>query len=218
MTIGSLFSGIGGLELGLELAGLGPVVWQVELDPNRRAVLEKRWPRARRFNDVRAFKPPSGPRILCGGFPCRGFSSAGSRRGFSNPESALWFEFARVVRECRPDWVVVENVAQGEWIEQVRADLDGYSCTPIGLSPRDLGLRHDRRRVFVIAHADSQGESLGAINEEVAGVRETAAPLPEAEPSTVDLPDGLPWRMAALGDAVCVPCAYVIGLVIRGLS
>jgi DNA (cytosine-5)-methyltransferase 1 len=74
MRIGSLFSGIGGLELGLERANLGEVVWQCELDPFCRRVLAKHWPDVTRYNDVRTLGkevPTELPAIdlLCGGFP-----------------------------------------------------------------------------------------------------------------------------------------------------
>lgn len=75
MTIGSLFSGVGGLELGLERAGLGPVVWQVERDPFCRAVLARHWPGVRRFGDVLTFARKEVPEelpaveLICGGFP-----------------------------------------------------------------------------------------------------------------------------------------------------
>mgnify|MGYP001283578127 CR=1 FL=1 len=76
MTIGSLFTGIGGLDLGLERAGLGPVIWQVESDPFCREILEKHWPDVPRFSDVRDFCAPADldldpPRVICGGFPCQ---------------------------------------------------------------------------------------------------------------------------------------------------
>ena len=89
LTIGSLFSGIGGLELGLEWAGLGPTLWQCEKDPFCRSVLEKHWPAVTRYEDVTkldgASVAPVG--IVCGGFPCQDVSSAGSRKQPPNPAS-----------------------------------------------------------------------------------------------------------------------------------
>src|SRR5581483_9685057 len=145
MSIGSLFSGIGGLELGLERAGLGPVRWQVEIDPFRRSVLERHWPRVRRFSDVRFVgKRDLDPvDIICGGFPCQDLSSAGKRAGLTGPRSRLWFEFARVVAEMRPPWVVVENVSSGagSWVDHVRRDLErlGYASLPVPIAASDCG-------------------------------------------------------------------------------
>lgn len=68
MTIGSLFSGIGGLELGLERAGLGPVLWQVELNPACRAVLAQHWPTVTRYEDVTRPRRAAGPFPSCA--PC----------------------------------------------------------------------------------------------------------------------------------------------------
>lgn len=157
-TIGSLFSGVGGLELGLEWAGLGPVIFQVEVDPFCRRVLAKHWPDATRFTDVtqlRAYPPVT---VLCGGFPCQDVSSAGKRAGLGGRRSGLWYEFARVVSEVRPRFVVVENVASGakRWLPQVRRDLCalGYRTRAYALSAADVGAPHLRRRVFVVADSE----------------------------------------------------------------
>ena len=155
LTIGSLFACIGGLDLGLERAGLGPVLWQVEIDPFCRRVLAKHWPNATRFDDVTRLRayPPVG--LLCGGFPCQDVSSAGARRGIGGARSGLWYEFARVVSEVRPRFVVVENVASGarRWLPQVRRGLCalGYRTSAVALSAADVGAPHLRRRVFVVA-------------------------------------------------------------------
>lgn len=159
MTIGSLFSGIGGLELGLEWAGLGPVLWQVEIDPKCRNCLATHWPEAERFEDVckvgrQELKPVD---IICGGFPCQDVSSAGKRAGLSGARSGLWFEMARVIEELRPRWVVIENVASGgrKWVDAIRVELErlGYGSLPVPLSAADCGAWHERNRVFIVAHA-----------------------------------------------------------------
>ncbi|HYF27570.1 MAG TPA: DNA cytosine methyltransferase, partial [Baekduia sp.] len=82
MTIGSLFSGIGGLERGLEMCGLGPVRWQCDSDPCARAVLAQHWPEVKRFEDVREVARGKAERvdIVCGGFPCQPVSVAGKRK------------------------------------------------------------------------------------------------------------------------------------------
>lgn len=90
MTIGSLFSGIGLLELGLERAGLGDVAWQAEIDPYCRAVLARHWPDAVRYSDVREVtSEATRVSVMCGGFPCQPFSVAGKRSGLSD-ERWLW--------------------------------------------------------------------------------------------------------------------------------
>lgn len=162
-TIGSLFSGIGGLELGLEAAGLGPTIWQVEKESYCRAVLAKHWPEAdRSITDVRAVATSSLPRpfALCGGFPCQDVSAAGNGEGLGTEEapterSGLWFVMRDIIAHYKSPLVIVENVASGakRWLCRVRADLHtiGYRTRAIGLSAFDVGAPHLRKRVFVIA-------------------------------------------------------------------
>lgn len=173
MRIGSLFSGIGGLELGLEWSGLGETVWQVEQSAWCRERLARHWPNAERFDDVRevGYKNLAAVDLICGGFPCQDVSSAGLREGLTGKRSGLWFEFARIVGELRPRWVVVENVASGaeNWVDAVLAGLEeqGYHGLPFPVSGGDVGAPYPRARVFIVAHTDRYGEHLLPLNAEV---------------------------------------------------
>lgn len=158
MAIGSLFSGIGGLELGLERAGLGSVVWQCEINPFCRAVLAKHWPHVTRYEDVTRPRSYPAADIICGGFPCQDVSSLGKRRGLGGERSSLWWHFAGVIEQVAPAWVVVENVASGaaKWLHHVRHTLHllGYRTRALGIAAGELGAPHLRRRIFVVAHAN----------------------------------------------------------------
>lgn len=228
MRIGSLFSGIGGLELGLERAGLGYVAWQCEKDDYRRSVLERHWPTVYRYDDVESiprFPPPVD--ILCGGFPCQDLSGAhtnGKRRGLEGPKSGLWSQFRELAEGIEPDWVIVENVYPAhDWLPFVRRDLHeiGYSSVPFLLRAEDVGAPHERPRVFLVAHADSQGKPLRAVDAEVAGVRalsECRRDWGSTPPGGFRVDDGVPAgldRLRALGNAVVPACAEVIGRMIK---
>lgn len=177
MKIGSLFSGIGGLELGLEVAGCGRVVFQVEQDPFCLAILARHWPDVRRCTDVRTVDARVlGPcDILIGGFPCQDVSSAGKRAGLSGARSGLWREFLRIARDLRPRAVVVENVTSGEraWLPFVRHDLLllGYVTEAWRVGASDVGAPHRRLRTFVIgtlgnAHPEGQSQPGRALPNE----------------------------------------------------
>lgn len=235
MRIGSLFSGIGGLELGLEWSGLGRVVWQCEVDPFCRRVLAKHWPNVTRYEDVRGLVPPEVD-VLCGGFPCQDVSSGNRRaKGLAGERSGLWREYARIVEAIRPRIVIVENVASGarRWLPHVRRDLHllGYRTRAYALSAADVGALHLRRRVFVVAHADRQGEHAQPVDAEVGRAPEAIAHADGqgepswaggrfAQPDVVRVLHGLPRgvdgaRRKALGNSVVPQCAEVIGNIIK---
>ena len=160
MTIGSLFSGVGGLELGLERAGFGPVIWQAEIDPYCRAVLARHWPDARRFADVREVRRGVADRVdvVCGGFPCQPVSVAGKRLAQADARW-LWPEYARVARELQPACVVAENVPglRSAGLRDVLADLAelGFDVEWSHLSAAEVGAPHKRVRVWIVAtHPD----------------------------------------------------------------
>ena len=159
-AIGSLFSGIGGFERGLEMSGLGPVRWQIENDEFCSQVLAKHWPDTVRFRDIGTvhvdqLEPVD---VVCGGFPCQPASVAG-RRGGQSDTRWLWPEFARVLRGVRPRFVAIENVPglltvdRGAAFGTVLGDLAslGYDAWWDVLAAAETGAPHKRDRLFVIA-------------------------------------------------------------------
>ena len=162
LSVGSLFTGIGGLDLGLERAGM-TVRWQVERDPWCQRVLAKHWPDVPRYKNVEDVGVDLEPvDLICGGFPCQPVSQAGHQKG-TDDDRWLWPEFQRIVGLLRPRYVLVENVtglftangghAFGEVIGSL-AD-SGYDCEWSVLSAADVGAPHLRKRVWIVAHAES---------------------------------------------------------------
>lgn len=162
MTVGSLFSGIGGFDLGFERAGF-EIKWQVEIDPFCRRVLEKHWPAVRRYEDVQTVGVADLDRVdvVCGGFPCQDISSSGAKSGLAGMRSGLWREFARVVGELRPAYAVVENVTDllSRGLGDVLGDLAalGYDAEWHSIPAAFVGLPQARERVWIIAYLDGGG-------------------------------------------------------------
>lgn len=162
LNVLSLFAGIGGLELGLERAGM-TTVGQVELDPYCQRVLARHWPEVPRHDDVRTTpewwrsKPHPVVDVVCGGFPCQPFSTAGLRNGTTD-ERWGWPWMADVIRAVRPRYVVVENVAAllddvdaFGWLLADLATL-GFDAWWDVFRASDVGAPHRRERLFVVAH------------------------------------------------------------------
>ncbi len=159
LTVGSLFSGVGLCDLGLTWAGFDHQ-WFCEIDPFCRAVLARHWPGTPIYSDVSGLKGVDLPPVdvLCGGFPCQDVSSAGARAGIKQgTRSGLWHEYARLIGEIRPRYVIIENVRGllSSGIEIVLQDLAdiGYDAEWEVLPAAALGAPHHRERVFVIAYA-----------------------------------------------------------------
>jgi DNA (cytosine-5)-methyltransferase 1 len=224
IRVGSLFSGIGGLELGLERAGLGPVLWQAESDPFCRRVLERHWPGVRRFEDVREVDGRAERvDVLCGGFPCQDISQAshGGGGGIHGARSGLWGEIIRIADELRPRWVVAENVSGSAgkvWVPIVRRALwsIGYASVPIGVSAAAVGAPFAGDRIFLAATYD-ESESARALHAEVAKLQ-TPSDLGRhwrfSAPWDLGVDDGVPNgvdRRRACGNAVVPQVAEVIG-------
>ncbi len=157
-SFGSLFSGIGGIDLGLTRAGM-QCMWQVEIDPWARRVLHKHWPDVSRFEDVREVGKKNLEKVdlIAGGFPCPPFSIAGKQRGESDDRN-LWPEMFRVIGELRPRWVLFENVVGiiKLYIDTPLANLEasGYSWGAVVLPSCAFDAPHVRQRLFVVAYLD----------------------------------------------------------------
>ena len=164
LTFGSLFAGIGGIDLGLERAGM-TCKWQVEINDFCNKVLEKHWPEVKRYRDVREvgianLEPVD---LIAGGFPCQDVSLAGKRAGLHGKRSTLWSEFYRIICEIQPSWVLIENVTglfssdNGKFFRKILWELSsiGFDVEWETVPAAWVGAPHIRHRVFIIANTDS---------------------------------------------------------------
>lgn len=238
MNVLDLFSGIGGFSLGLERAGMRTVAF-CEIDPFCRAVLKKHWPNVPCYEDIRNLTvermEADGIFIdaICGGFPCQDISVAGKGAGIEGERSGLWSEYARIIGEVRPRYVIVENVAAllGRGLSRVLGDLAAlgfdaeWHCIPASA----VGAPHRRDRVWIVADAKELGveghrpareqEPRLPIGAELFG-RDCARRGAEQwaiEPTVGRMVNGLPARvdrLRGLGNAVVPQIPEIIGLAI----
>jgi DNA (cytosine-5)-methyltransferase 1 len=267
LTVGSLFAGVGGFDLGLERAGMR-TVWFCEEDPFCRRVLAKHWPGVPCYPDVRSLvanagtgrrsevvhEPlnhakgraanhkresacdPQGRRhlsgvaagacgvsgdderlpvpvphvdVLCGGFPCQDLSYAGKGAGIDGERSGLWSEYARLVRELRPRYVIVENVPAllTRGLGRVLADLAacGYDAEWDCVPASAVGAPHRRDRVWLVAYPNGAGEPSESVDAGPGrGFVVPGGPVADSEVESVGAglregePAGLGW--GRLGD------------------
>ena len=240
MNVLSLFAGIGGLELGLERAGM-TVVGQVEINPFCRRVLEKHWPVVPRHDDVRTtvqwWESEERPHVdlITGGFPCQDISNAGKRAGITGPKSSLWGAMLETVRHLRPRYVLAENVSAlaVRGLDTVLADLAGigFDAEWATLRASDFGAPHNRERIYIVAYpTGGDGDARDLLGQgdiggtpfttgrlsglDVAERRRAANAWLEAEPRMDRLVNGVPYqmeRLTALGNAVVPQVAEHIG-------
>jgi DNA (cytosine-5)-methyltransferase 1 len=175
---GSLFTGIAGMDKGLEDAGW-ECTWQVEIDPYCTAVLEKHWPRVPRFGDITEVDFDEVPAVdlLAGGFPCQPVSYAGKGKAQAD-HRWLWPEFARAIRALRPRFVLVENVPglRGRGLDTVLGDLTtlGYDAEWHCIPASALGAPHRRDRIWIVAYPQRQrGPGWGGTSDVAGETRAT---------------------------------------------
>ena len=239
LKVGSLFAGIGGFDLGLTWAGGYEIAWQVELDQWCRRVLQKHWPDAERFADIRdcGIHNLSPVDVIVGGFPCQDISIAGKHKGLEGERSTLWWQMRRIVGELRPRYVLIENVPNLliRGFDRVLGSLSeiGYDAEWGVISANDVGAPHLRQRLWIVAYPDSLGElqSKGGkrnINGRISHCREEgplAHPNGDAsrigqhqgwglEPDVGRVAHGIPRRMdrlRGLGNAIVPQIACLLG-------
>lgn len=220
MRFGSLFSGLGGMDLGLERAGM-KCAWQVEIDEHKRRVLQRHWPNVPKYNDVREcgkhnLEPVD---IVAGGFPCQDVSVAGPRIGINGARSRLWSEFFRIVSELRPRYALVENVTGllDRGIQQVLGDLAQirYDAEWEVLPACPFGAPHPRERVFIVAYpASERSGQLRRLKCTPESYPQRHLCWAQTEPPVERVVDGVPdrlERLTGLGNAVAPPVAEWIG-------
>jgi DNA (cytosine-5)-methyltransferase 1 len=161
LRFGSLFAGIGGLDLGLERAGM-ECRWQVEIDPFCQKVLAKHWPKVKRYDDIRTVNGAELEPVdlICGGSPCQDISTAGKGIGIIGSRSGLWTEFARLVREIRPQFVFAENVTalRNRGLALVLQDLReiGFDAEWHCIPASSFGAPHQRDRIWIVAYREGR--------------------------------------------------------------
>ena len=225
-TVGSLFAGIGGFDLGFQREGY-EIAWQVEIDDYCQKVLAKHWPHVSRYGDVRDcglhnLEPVD---VITGGFPCTDISCAGKQAGLNGEQSSLWWEMHRIIGELRPRFALVENVPNlfNRGIGRVCGSLAeiGYDSEWHVISAADVGAPHLRKRVWLCAWpmADSTSMFSDGRNDYVEygkgevpefGNRDSTTRRKEcywsdSQPSVRRISNGLPNRvdrLRGLGNAI----------------
>lgn len=160
-----LFAGIGGIRCGLEQAakakGYNPVcVFTSEIKPYAVSVLQENHPGETITGDITKVDTKNIPEfdILCAGFPCQAFSSAGKRQGFADTRGTLFFEVERILRDKRPKGFILENVeglVNHDGGQTLKVIIDKLSALNYKLSYRVLnskyfGVPQERKRIYIV--------------------------------------------------------------------
>lgn len=165
LTHGSLFSGIGGFELGAKRKGI-KTIWNCEINKDCREVLKKHFPETKQYTDITKLANPEYVKIISGGFPCQDISIAqihkkhldekNKAKGIKGERSGLWKEMFRICGEVMPKYIIIENspmlISRG--LGTILADLSriGYVCEWRCLFASQFGFPHKRKRIFIIAY------------------------------------------------------------------
>jgi len=220
-----------------------------EIDPWRRERFAENFPAARLYNDVHGLTGCrlrddgiSPINIVVGSPPCQDASIGRreKRTGIDGARTGLFWEFLRIVREVRPNWVCAESVPGlvGVGADRIAADLEksGYRVWILNIGAEDFGATHERRRLWYVALADADEKRLqdarrvaGATGPDRIGaafgsLQAAWNPWRAGESDAVRMADGLPAQLAlgqiigAFGDAVVPQITEAIGRAIRAIE
>lgn len=228
IRVGELFAGIGGIGLGLEMAGGFEVAWQVERETYAQKVLAKNWPGIPLHDDVKTFPPDNSDKwkvdMIAGGFPCQDISAAGKGAGLDGDRSGLFYEIIRIAGVLRPRYILLENVPAllTRGLSEVLRSLaeSGYDAQWRVLSAAEMGAPHLRKRIFIfatLADTDHASRQLHRENRRVGRGQRAKASSARAsrgdnwssEPDLGRVAHGVPSRvdrLRCLGNAVVPQC------------
>jgi DNA (cytosine-5)-methyltransferase 1 len=235
MKVLDLFSGIGGFSLGLERAGMETVAF-CEIDPFCQKVLKKHWPDVPIFEDVRELDYDGPVDLICGGYPCQPFSTAGKRKG-EEDDRHLWPAMFNLIKKHRPAWVIGENVAGhiNMGLDNVLSDLgnENYATRAFVLPACSINAPHRRDRVWIVANSKGKQRNVNEnVNDremsrkELWGDQSGGRDMPstfglrfksgggEVKPFVCGVNDGFSLgvdRLRALGNAVVPQIPEIIG-------
>jgi len=235
LSVLDLFSGIGGFSLGLERTGGFEPVAFCEIAPFPRSVLARHWPNVPIFDDIRTLTVAKlnvagiYPNVIVGGFPCQDISTSGSGKGLDGERSGLWWEFARLIGEIGPRYVILENSPEllDRWLGDILRALASFGlhaewhCIPASA----VGAPHRRDRIWIIAYAPGKRQPqqrglIQSLNPEAYRYREASwfvhAVQGGSVPFVCGRHDGVSAKLAAdelhaLGNAVTPVIPELIG-------
>lgn len=210
MTHGSLFSGIGGFELGAKWSGI-ETLWNCEIEEFNRNQLNKLFSNAKQYQDIRQMQYPESVDIVSGGFPCQNISLAASKNrvGVDGDKSGLWREMLRICEEIKPKYIIIENshtiLTKGFDIILSEFAKIGYDAEWQILQGLQFGIPQRRRRLYAIFYSSSIGDRMEERQIFTGWDKPIYPTWRNTEPKVYGVADVIPDRVAkhrALGNAV----------------